>query len=124
MRNDPDCCKCTKLAVYATAIVGTFLIMGFLTRSLVGHNHPPALNTARAAERLKAQKELRAATTEALDHYGWIDQTKGLVRLPISAAMKLTVDRAANPAAARSNMLARVEKATAAPPKPPEVKFE
>jgi len=42
------------------------------------------------------------------------------VRLPIAEAKKLALRDWQNPAAARSNLIARVEKATAAPPKAPE----
>ena len=59
--------------------------------------------------------------TEALNSVGWIDQGKGVVRLRIQDALEL-VERewSKNPAAARSNLLARVAKAFATPPKPPE----
>ena len=54
-----------------------------------------------------------------LTTYGWVDQPKGVVRLPIAEAMQLTLRDWQNPAAARSNLIARVEKATAAPPAAP-----
>ena len=41
------------------------------------------------------------------------------MRLPIAEAMKLALREWQNPAAARSNLIARVEKATAAPPTAP-----
>jgi hypothetical protein len=41
------------------------------------------------------------------------------VRLPINEAMKLALREWQNPAAARSNLIARVEKATAVPPAAP-----
>ena len=64
--------------------------------------------------------ELRAAEVDALNNPGWIDQAKGVVRLPIAEALKLTEREWLDPAAARSNLIARVEKATALPPKAPE----
>jgi hypothetical protein len=81
---------------------------------------PPPVDEARKAERAKARAELTAAETEALNNAGWIDQTKGLVRLPIAEAMKLAEREWQNPAQARSNLIARVEKATAPPPKVPQ----
>ena len=54
-----------------------------------------------------------------LTTYGWVDQPKGVVRLPIADAMQLVLRDWQNPAAARSNLIARVEKATAAPPVAP-----
>lgn len=36
---------------------------------------------------------LRAAKDAQLSHYGWIDQSGGVVRLPIDRAMQLTAER-------------------------------
>jgi hypothetical protein len=79
----------------------------------------PAIDADRAAVRAKALAEIRAAEAQALNHPGWIDENRGLVRLPIDVAMQITEREWQNPAAARSNLMARVEKATApAPPAP------
>lgn len=81
--------------------------------------HPPAIDADRAAARAKALGELCGAESNALNSAGWIDQNRGLVRLPIALALKITENEWQNPAAARSNLIARVEKATApAPPAP------
>lgn len=80
---------------------------------------PPPVDAARRAERARALAELRAAEADALQHPAWLDQTKGLVRLPMDVAMQLTEREWQNPAQARSNLIARVEKATALPPPPP-----
>ena len=37
--------------------------------------------------------ELRAKEDEILGSYGWLDKNAGLVRIPIDAAMKLTLQR-------------------------------
>ena len=79
-----------------------------------------AIDADRAAVRAKALAEIRAAETQALNNPGWIDENRGLVRLPISVAMRITEREWQNPAAARSNLMARVEKATAPAPKVPE----
>ena len=50
----------------------------------------PAINAERAAVRARALAEIRAAETQALNHAGWIDESRGLVRLPIEAAMQIT----------------------------------
>ena len=106
---------------YVIGILGSFLIVAALVWAMQRYTQPAALNAERAAERAKALGELRAAETEALQNPGWMDQAKGIVRLPIEEAMRM-VERewGQNPAAARSNLIARVEKATAAPPKAPE----
>jgi hypothetical protein len=43
----------------------------------------------RAAVRIKNLAELQAADTALLTTYGWSDQTKGVIHLPITRAMEL-----------------------------------
>ena len=106
---------------YVFAALGSFLIVAALVWAMHRYTQPPPLGEDRAAARAKALGELRAAEADALEHPGWIDPTKGIVRLPIEAALKMVErDWAQNPSAARSNLIARVEKATALPPKAPE----
>ena len=73
----------------------------------------PAVNADRAAVRAKALAEIRAAETTALAAPGWIDQDRGIVRLPIETAMQLYEQAAQNPAAARADLMARAGKAAA-----------
>lgn len=106
---------------YALGILGSFLIVAALVWAMHSYTRPAPLGEERAAVRAKALMELRAGESEALEHPGWIDQGKGLVRLPIEQAMKMVEhDWGQNAAAARSNLLSRVEKATAPAPKKPE----
>jgi hypothetical protein len=105
---------------YAAGILGSFLIVAALVWAMRHYTQPPPLGEDRVALRKKALAELRATEAEELTTYAWLDQGKGIVRLPIVEAMKLTLRDWQNPAAARSNLIARVEKATAAPPKAPE----
>jgi hypothetical protein len=107
-------------AVYVVAALGTFLIMAALVWAMVQYTRPAPLNTARVNERHENLKKLRAEEAKTLNEYDWQDQAKGFVRLPITNAMQLIVREYQNPAAARSNLIARVEKATAVPPKAPE----
>jgi len=103
------------------AVLGACLIFTALVWEMKKYTQPaPAIDQARKAERAKARAELTAAETEALNNAAWIDQTKGLVRLPIAEALKITRREWQNPMQARSNLIARVEKATALPPKAPE----
>jgi O-acetyl-ADP-ribose deacetylase (regulator of RNase III) len=106
---------------YAAGILGAFLIVAALAWAIHRYAQPLPLGEDRAAVRAKALGELRAAEAEALASPAWVDQAKGIVRLPIQQAMML-VERewGQSPAAARSNLIARVEKATAAAPKAPE----
>lgn len=104
---------------YVLAILGSLLIVAALVRAMQHYTQPPPLGQERIAVRKKALAELRAAEASELGTYGWIDQAKGVVRLPIDEAMKLALRDWQNPAAARSNLIARVEKATAVPPPAP-----
>jgi len=106
---------------YPVAILGAFLIVAALVFAMRRYAQTEPLNAARAAERAKALAELRAAENDALNHVGWIDQGKGVVRLRIEDAMTIIQrDWGRDPAAGRSNLLARVAKVMAPPPKAPE----
>ena len=104
---------------YLLAILGSLLIVAALVRAMQHYTQPSPLGQERIVVRKKALAELRAAEASELKTYGWIDQAKGVVRLPIDEAMKLALRDWQNPAAARSNLIARVEKATAVPPPAP-----
>ena len=105
---------------YVAGVLGAFLIVAALVWAMSHYTQPPPLGEDRIAIRKKALAELREKEAEELNTYGWVDQGKGVVRLPIFVARKLALDAWQNPAAARSNLISRVEKATAAPPKVPE----
>ena len=104
----------------AVAIAGTFLIVAALVYVTHQYTRPPALDQARIQERKKNLAEIQAASADALNNYGWQDQAKKLIRLPITNAMQLTIREYQDPAGARSNLIARADKAFAPPPKVPE----
>lgn len=79
----------------------------------------PAINADRAAARALALTEIRAIESAALNTVGWADKERGLVRLPIETAMLLAEKAAANPAAARADLIARAAKAAAPLPEKP-----
>jgi hypothetical protein len=104
---------------------GTSAALGFLTVGgifavlavvLVFTLKAPPIDAARAAERQTALAEIRAAESKSLAGLTTIDPQKGIVRLPIERAMELTAQAWQNPAAARTDLISRVEKATATPP--------
>jgi hypothetical protein len=105
--------------VYVAAIIGAFLIFAALVWEMRKYAQAPALNQERAAVRAKALAELRGEANQALNTVGWIDQSKGIVRLTIADTMNMVEREWQNPAAARSNLIARVEKANFIPPPPP-----
>ena len=105
--------------------------VGFLAASLVFivlvvvvkfSAHAPPIDADRAAAISQALYQVRTNEAAALAAAGWIDQQRGIVRLPIETAMQITARDWQNPDAARSNLVERAEKAAApapvAPPKP------
>ena len=109
----------TTVAVYLIGIIGSFLILAGLVRLMYHYTKPAPVDQERAKFRSKNLAEYRAATADALGNYGWVDQGKGIVRLPIDQAIELTLQQWKNPAAARSNLVSRAEKAYGAPPAAP-----
>ena len=109
---------------YLAGIVGALLIVGALSWAMYNYMQPEPLGKNRAEERAKALTELQAADNDALHNVGWVDPTKGLVRLRIEDAMQMVERDWQNPAAARSNLIARVEKASPPPPPPPASPLE
>jgi hypothetical protein len=105
-----------KLAVNVFSLLGSFFILAGLIYLMYYYTRAGAVDRAHWVERTKNLAELRAANQEQLETYGWIDQKRDRARLPVSRAMELTVAEWQNPAAGRSNLLARLEKAT--PPLP------
>ena len=120
----PSASKCCKTTIYAVAIIGSFLLVAFLVKQMIAYTHTAPVGAERGVARAADNAVIRAAGTEALKSWGYVDQAKGIVRVPVDEAMKLTVLGYQKPAAFRSDLVARVEKATAPGPKPPEKKNE
>ena len=114
-----DCCSCTSKMAYVLGVAGAFLIVGALVLAMQHYTQSEPLNAKRAAERAAALRDLRASEADALSSVAYIDPAKGLVRLPISEAMKIAQREWQNPAAARAKLIEREEKATFVPPPPP-----
>ena len=118
--NDHPQSERTGLA-YIITVLGAFLIVAALVWAMQHYTQPAALGEERAAFRAKSLTELRAAETEALNNVGWVDASKGIVRLRVEDAMKWVEQNwARDPVAARLELSNRVEKATAPPPRQPE----
>lgn len=123
--SDTSCTSSPKAASWL-GVLGAFLVVAFLVMMMRQYLPQAPVNQARIDERKKALAEIRAEGEKAMNNEEVLDKGKKLVRLRIERAMELTVEEYKNPAAARSGLIARAEKASAAPPKPPEVpsKFE
>jgi hypothetical protein len=105
-----------KVAINAIAAGGMLLILAALIWVMYHVAPPPRVDEAHWAERKRNLAELSAQNLDLLENYGWIDQNKGVVRLPIDRAIELTIKEWQNPAVARSNMIVRAD--FAAPPVP------
>jgi hypothetical protein len=90
----------TTLVVYLIGIIGSFLILAGLVRLMYHYTHPAPVGQERAEFRKKNLATYRTAAAEALANYGWVDQGKGVVRLPVDQAIEIS----------------RAEKAYGAPP--------
>ncbi len=113
------CWDRNQAVAWGLGIVGTFLLMAVLVGALYRYALPQPIAAARAQERYQFLAEQKAAEAKLLTEYAWQDPAKGIVRLPLQRALELTLQEWQNPAAARSNLIARVEKATAIAPPPP-----
>jgi hypothetical protein len=96
-------------------LAAALLLMAGLVWFTRPYTQPLPGNQARIEERKRVLLQLNADNQKALETCEWLDRTKGLVRLPIARAMELTVQYWQNPAAGRSNLLARVQRPPAKP---------
>jgi hypothetical protein len=122
---NPDTCRQkTRVGAYVAAILGTFLLVGWLVWLLRSYTEAPSPLAARSAERMQILAEFKAANAPLLEKYDWQDQAKGFVRIPVERAKELILEEWRDPAAGRSNLMARAAKEFAPPPKVPEKKNE
>ncbi len=110
--------KSWSVGIYFIAVVGTFFIMAWLVSFVRQYTQPPPLNQARAEERRKALADLEAANANALNNYAWLDQSKGLVQLPVQVAMQLTIQEWQKPAQARAKLVNLANQVSASAPAP------
>ena len=104
-----------EVAINAVAFLGVFLILAGLIWLMYYYTTPAPVDQARWTERKRNLADLNAQNKDLLDNYGWIDQTRGVVRMPVVRAMELALQEGRNPAAARAHLLARLERAAPAP---------
>ena len=112
MNTESNCRKCGQ-GLTVLAVAGSFLVMGWLVWLMRDYTQPPALAQVRAAERLKIKADFDAANAPLLNGYDWADKGKGIVRIPVERAKELVLQEWQNPAAGRSNLVARAAKAFA-----------
>ncbi len=102
--------------VYLLGGMGVLLIMAAVVQIAIREMQPLPVGQRRADERRKNMADLRQSNMDVLNNYAWMDQPKGVVRIPIEQAMELMRQEWQNPADGRKKLLARIEKATAVAP--------
>ncbi|HEY1788930.1 MAG TPA: hypothetical protein VGJ73_12275 [Verrucomicrobiae bacterium] len=78
----------------------------------------PAIDADRGAVLSNALFQMRTNEVVSLESAGWIDRSRGIIRLPISTAEQLAAQEWQNPARARADLIARAKRASAPAPKP------
>ena len=91
------------MAVALVVMLAIYLLFGFFDgreRLSVPAEYPLAAQAPKVPPEPRLQehpredlRELRAREDEILTSYGWVDKNAGVVRIPIDAAMKLTLER-------------------------------
>jgi hypothetical protein len=122
--NSDNCCKKSGLGAYVLAILGTFVLVGWLVWLMRSYTQAPSPFAARSAERMQIMSDFKALNAPLVEKYDWQDQAKGFVRIPIDRAKELILQQWQDPAAGRSNLMARAAIEFAPPPKVPEKKNE
>jgi hypothetical protein len=106
----------------AVALIIGSLIFIVLTAAARFFSSAPDIDADSGAIRSATLAKIRATEVTNLNQVAWIDQARGIVRLPIDTAIQLTVQAWQDPAEARADLIAREKKATApapvVPPKP------
>jgi len=103
----------------ATGFIVASLIFAVLAVLIKLGVQVPAVDADRDAVRAKALAEIQAADEQALNTAGWVDQSRGIVRLPIDTAMQAAAQAWKNPAQARADLLRRQEIASKPAPVAP-----
>ncbi len=107
-------------ALRALGIWGLLLLPALVVMVMIRATRAPAIDADRVRERYEFLREVRQAESNALQQYAWQDRAREIVRVPIDRAFELVLAEWRDPAAARSNLIERVEKATAPLPNPYE----
>ncbi len=117
--------NCASAAAYSIVVLGVFFLAAGMVWEMRSHTQSAPLGEDRAAFRHGILTNVLQTDAEALYNpaYSWQDQPKGIVHLPIKDAMQLSLRLWQDPAAGRSNLLSRAQKAFYEAPAP-KTKFD
>ncbi len=74
-------------------VIALFLIIVFIAYL---PNRPPAIGENNEEQRVATLNEVQSKQQNAISSYGWVNQTKNIVRIPVEEALALTVKDYAN----------------------------
>jgi len=98
-------------------VVLLFALFGVIVLAIIGPSPRGSdYEETRAKKRMENLKTSREDADKALNTYAWIDKNKGLVRIPISRAMELTIAQLAQQKPAAAGPIATPAEATAGKP--------
>jgi hypothetical protein len=104
-------------------VLGSLVIVtGVLAVSYLNTRPTEKVNADVVAARLEKLKGVQAAEAQLYNSYGWVNQAKGIVRIPVEVAMGLIVERLGKatknqpPAPARLSLAGSPEAMTPLPP--------
>ena len=115
-QNTPDVNRASGAAVGFIIASVTFAVLAVIVKFSVS---VPPVDANRNAAIAQALFQIRTNEVASLNHAGWIDPSRGIVRLPIETAMQMAEASWQNPAQARADLIARQEKASAPAPAAP-----
>jgi len=97
------------------AVVLLFALFGIIVLAVIGPwPRGSDYEQTRAKKRLENLKTSREDADKALNSYAWVDKNKGVVRIPISRAMELTVGQLAQQKPAPAGPIATPQPAATA----------
>lgn len=121
MKSQPNVQQTNRASGAAIAFIGAIVLFATLAVGAKLMIRVPAVDADRKDVIGKALGEMRANEEKTLNTMVLLDRQHGIVQLPIETAMKIAAEKWSGPGAARADLAARVDKATA-PIKP--VSFE
>ena len=97
-------------------VVLLFALFGVVVLAIIGPlPRGSDYEETRAKKRMENLKTSREDADKALNTYAWIDKNKGVVRIPISRAMELTIAQLAQQKPAAAGPIATPEAQAASP---------
>jgi hypothetical protein len=115
--NRKSCCSWFNAKSFGTiiAVVGSLLIMAWMSSLLIARSSTPAVDHKRAEQRRLDAIEVQSTSKDLLNNYAWQDQGKEIVRIPVQRSMELMVQEWKDPKEGRAKLLDQVKKANEVP---------